>query len=213
MTTPSNSIEWSDSLEKLFKKSAEQFLCLRWTHEASQRWTAKQNTLLTVPVIVLSGLASLGSVGSSNLLPFDRSELLIGFISFTAGILQTVSSYFGFARRAESHRIAALGYEKLYRTIDFQLKAHRHERDPPGSLMKMLKDEADRLNEVSPLLPAWAVKQFREKFPSPENISVPAILNGLEPVEIAIESAPSAFTIPKEPQVKITIKNPHGLVV
>lgn len=211
MTTPSNSIEWSDSLEKLFKKSAEQFLCLRWTHDAAQRWTAKQNTLLTVPVIVLSGLASLGSVGSSNLLPFERSELLIGFISFTAGILQTVSSYFAFARRAESHRIAALGYEKLYRTIDFQLKAHRHERDPPGQIMKMLKDEADRLNEVSPQIPEWAIKQFKIKFPSPEGISVPSILNGLEAVEVALETPSSSFQ-PDSPRVKITIK-PGSLVV
>lgn len=211
MTTPSNSIEWSDSLEKLFKKSAEQFLCLRWTHDAAQRWTARQNTLLTVPVIILSGIASLGSVGSSSLLPFEKSEVLVGLISFTAGTLQTVSSYFGFARRAEAHRIAALSYEKLHRQLDFQLKAHRHERDPPGQLMKMIKDEADRLNEVSPQLPEWAIQQFKTKFPELKEVSVPSILNGLDPVEIAVEVPESAF--PSRPAVKITVGAPSRIAI
>lgn len=176
---------WSDGLERLFKKSAEHFLCLRWAHDTAQRICATRNTYLTIPVIVLSGFAGLGSVGSTNLLPFQGNDIFVGLLSFTAGTLQTISSYFAFAKRAEGHRIAALNYEKLYRHIDFQLKIDRCHRSMPDELIKMLKDEADRLNEVSPQLPSYAIQEFKKRFGDVKDVAIPSLLNGLEPVEVA----------------------------
>ena len=170
------------------------------------------NSYFTIPTIVLSGLAGLGSVGSSQILPFTGASQLIGFLSFTAATLQTISSYYAFARRAESHRIAALSYEKLHRLLTFELSTPRSERTAPDVLMKQLKDEADRLNEVSPQLPAFAIKQFKRSFPDVKDIAIPAILNGLEPIAITRETPPTPFTqdspapsAPPRPPIKITV--------
>ena len=176
-------MEWSDSLEQLFKKTAEQFLSLRWTHDQAARYTGKMNSYLTIPVIVLSGLAGLGSVGSDNLLPFSDSNILVGFISFVAGTLQTISSYYAFAKRAEAHRVAAIQYERIHRMIEFELQIDRKHRTDPASLIQKLKEEADRLNEISPLLPSHSIDIFKKSFPSVE-ISVAPILNGLEPTKL-----------------------------
>jgi hypothetical protein len=194
---------WSDGLEKLFKKSAEHFLCLRWAHDAAQRYCATRNTWLSLPVIMLSGLAGLGSVGSNTLLPFHGSEILVGLISFSAGTLQTISSYFAFAKRAEAHRIAALSYEKLYRMLDFQLKIDRPHRTDPTTLITQLKEEADRLNEVSPQLPNFAIDLFKQKFGDVKDVAIPAILNGLEAVEVA---PPELVVETPEPRIRITLQ-------
>lgn len=184
----SDDIFWTDSLEKLFKKSAEQFLCLRWSHDHAQRYCSSRNTFLTIPVIILSGLAGLGSVGTDNLLPFGGAGVLVGFVSFTAGTLQTIASYFAFAKRSEAHRVAALSYERLHRMIEFELKVDREHRTQPSQLIQKLKDEADRLGEISPQLPTHTILEFKKRFADETLVSVPAILNGLEQTEIAVSS-------------------------
>ena len=198
--------EWSESLEKLFKKQAEHFLCLRYAHDSAQRFCSQANTYLTIPVIILSGLAGLGSVGSESLLPFQNSSILVGFISFTAGTLQTISSYFAFAKRAEGHRVAALSFEKLHRHLEFQLKVDRPHRVPPDELIKVLKEETDRLNEVSPQIPSHTIQEFKKRFPT-VSVAVPTVLNGLEPVELLAPPRPSSpAPSPSEPRVQIRVE-------
>jgi hypothetical protein len=194
------SVAWSESLELLFKKSAEHFLCLRWTHDAAQRWCATRNSWLSIPVIVLSGLAGLGSVGSDSILPFQGAAVVVGFVSWIAGTLQTISAYYEFSRRAEAHRIAALNYEKLHRLIDFELKIDRAHRTPADQLIKQLKEEANRLNEISPQLPTAAIVEFKKAFPhAADDIAVPALLNGLEAVTInTTEAISTPLTHPPE---------------
>ena len=197
------SIEWSKSLEELFKKSAEHFLCLRWTHDAAQRWCATRNSWLSIPVIILSGLAGLGSVGSDSILPFTGATVVVGFVSWIAGTLQTISSYYEFARRAEAHRVAALNYEKLHRSIEFELQVDREHRTPADQLIKQLKEEANRLNEISPQLPEHAIVAFKKAFPNAD-IAVPALLNGLEAVEIRPPATP--LTPVSESRVKVRVE-------
>jgi len=179
------SVEWSDSLELLFKKTAEHFLCLRWSHDNAQRYCQTRNSYLSIPVIILSGLAGMGSVGSANLLPFQNSNILVGFISFVAGTLQTISSFYSFAKRAEAHRVSAISYERLHRMIEFELKIDRDHRTKPADLIDKVKEEADRLNEISPLLPTHSILAFKKAFPSADStLAVPALLNGLSPTEV-----------------------------
>lgn len=193
---------WSQSLEALFKKTAEHFLCLRWSHDNASRYCKTRNSYLSIPVIVLSGLAGLGSVGSENLLPFQNSNLLVGFVSFVAGTLQTISSYYGFAQRAEAHRVAAIQYERLHRMIEFELQIDRSHRTNPTELIKLLKEEADRLNEISPLLPQHSIEAFRKQFPDAETtVGVPSILDGLSPTPVS-----STEHIPT-PKVKVSVIN------
>jgi hypothetical protein len=194
--------DWSESLEQLFKKTAEHFLCLRWSHDNASRYCQTRNSYLSIPVIVLSGLAGLGSVGSENLLPFSNSNILVGFVSFVAGTLQTISSYYAFAKRAEAHRVAAIQYERIHRTLEFELQIDREHRTNPSDLIQKLKEEADRLNEISPLLPSHSILAFKKAFPTIE-IAAPPILNGLEPTKI-LPNAPLAQS-PRSSGVKVSI--------
>ena len=201
-------IHYSESFEKVLKQNGEQFLCLSKAHDAAQRWTATWNTYLTIPTIILSGLSGLGAVGSESLLPFPNSTALIGFVSFTCATLQTISSYFAFASRAANHRNAATQYAKLHSLISLELSLPRGERLPAEKLLEIIKDESARLLESAPQLPAQVKKDFKVEFKDTK-VSVPAILNGLEPIEITITPAktpaPSLTPVPERPVVRLVI--------
>ena len=205
-------IHFSDSFEKVLKTNAEQFACLSKTHEAAQRYTASFNTYLTIPTIILSGLAGLGAVGSESLLPFDGSTTLVGMISFLCATLQTISSYLAFAKRSEAHRGAAIQYTKLHHLITLELSLPRKERMPATKLLDMVKEEAGRLLETAPQLPLAVVKEFQQKFGS-TTVAVPHLLNGLEEVKIADEPLPSLTPRPSPVKVKIIEQKPLSIVV
>jgi hypothetical protein len=195
-------IHYTDTFEKLLKKSAEEFQCLAKAHSDSQRWTASSNTRLSIPVIILSGLAGLGAVGSENLLPFNGAQTLVGMISFVCATLQTISAYFSFAKRSEAHRQATIQYSKLHQLISFELSLPRRERIPAHKLLELLKDEAGRLLETAPQFPLSVVNDFKKAYGSETQVAKPSSLNGLEEVRIVgTDEAPP--TTPASPLTQI----------
>ena len=169
----------------MLAKNGEQFLCLSKAHDSAQRWTANYHTYLTIPTIILSGLSGLGAVGSESLLPFHGSTTLVGLISFTCATLQTISSYFSFSSRAANHRNASTQYAKLSSLISFELSLPRAERMSADKLLALIKDESSRLLESAPQLPATVIREFKIQNKD-ANVSVPAVLNGLEPIDIIV---------------------------
>lgn len=174
---------WSDSLEQLFKREGENFLCLFRVHEDAQRWCASWNTRLTMPAIVLGGLTGLGAVGADQILPFTGSSVLIGFCSFAVTTIQVILDRLKFAGRAEAHRQTALAYSRLHRVITFELSLPDKERLPPSKLMNMIKEESDRLSEIAPVLPTHLITQFKKQF-SESTVHKPPELNGLDEIII-----------------------------
>ena len=60
----------------------------------------------------------------------------------------------------------------------------REERLPPRDLLKYTKDQYDRLQEISPLIPQSIMTLFKSKFSSITNIAVPEETNGLHKIDI-----------------------------
>lgn len=193
-------VEYNDSLELVLSREAEKCSALRLTHDKAQRWAAARNSFIMLPSIILSGLASAGSFGGTGLLPFSGADKLIGFISLTVATINTVGSYYAFSKRAEAHRISALLYGKLHRFLVFQLSIPRSQRMPAPDLLKFVKEEGDRLNEISPQLPTAIVVAFKRDFAG-TTTAVPEILNGLDKVEVVEEEE----KVVEKPKPKITV--------
>lgn len=197
---------WHESLEVIIKKEAERSMALRWAHDESARWCASCNTLLVFPCIILSTLSGAGSVGSATILPFDGAPALVGVISLIVGMLQTVQSFFAFAKRSESHRIASLQYGKIHAHLELQLSLPRAERQTAKELIDWLKGETERLSEIAPQIPAAIKKIFHARFGDTPT-AVPVILNGLEPVTVTDATVAT-------PKTKVTVRlEPKNIVV
>ena len=181
----SSTIHWTDKLEEYFVTTGEKAHCLSWIHKRSEELFSVRRTFIDLPVIVGSGVIAFLNAGSQSM--FDDARLAsisLGVGSLVVGILNTMGTYFGWAKRAEGHRISSIDYAKLYRFISVEMSLPREERMGPKDLLKKVKDDYDRLAEISPLVPSSIIRKFKSQFKKEVNISKPEEANGLHKIEI-----------------------------
>jgi hypothetical protein len=183
--TTDKSIHWTEMLEEYFASTGEKAHCLSWCHKRSEQLYSNRRTWIDLPVIVISGLTGFLSAGSTTL--FDNpqmSSVALGVASLFVSVLNTAGSYYGWAKRAEGHRISAIHYARLYRSISVELSLPREERTSPNDYLKYVKDQYDRLQEISPLLPPEIIAEFQKRFEKDTEISKPEEANGLEKITV-----------------------------
>jgi hypothetical protein len=201
--TSAHQITWTSQLEKIISNEGERALCYSWLHNHAQKRYAKLDTYIALPVIVLSTLAGTGSIASESLFPgFPQAGIVIGGVSLGVGILNTISNYFGWAKRSEAHKIAGSTYSKIYRFIMIELSLPRGERVNPKDLMKMVREDMNRLQETSPQIPDESIRAFNQRFEdtTPE-VSKPEITNGLDPIIPYEQAFPMGSPKPPQPPV------------
>ena len=203
-------ISWHTNLEEYFAATGEKANCLSWCHKRAEELYSKRRTYIDLPVITLSAVTGFLSVGSSTMFEGETksSSIGLGCISLLVSVLNVMGTYFGWAKRAEGHRISSIQYSRLYRSLMVELGLPREERQAPTVLLKHVRDQYDRLQEISPLLPPEIIKVFNDKFHNEKEISKPEELNGLEkitiyPVGITNVSSTNNLTIrtPEETRV------------
>lgn len=189
-TDMATNIHWTDKLEDYFVTTGEKANCLAWIHKKSEELFSMRRTYIDLPVIIGSGVIAFLNAGSQSM--FDDARLAsisLGVGSLVVGILNTMGTYFGWAKRAEGHRISAIDYAKLYRFIAIEMSLPREERMTPKDLLKKVKDDYDRLAEISPLVPPSVIHKFKRRFKKETEISKPEEANGLHKIEVFKPSA------------------------
>ena len=206
-------ISWNSQLETILSDEGERALCFNWLHSKSEKYYSKMSTRINLPVIVLSTLAGAGSIGSASL--FNNSQIaniIIGSISLGVATLNTVESYFGWAKRSESHRIASTTYAKIHRFIQIELALPRSERISAKDMLKVIREQCDRLQETSPQIPDVIIHEFKIKFSKVDDVTKPEITNGLHPIHVHPPDIDSPkiltkFVSPRDDPVKISISD------
>ncbi len=125
--------------------------------------------------------------GIGQSMPIEPGYLGIGVgaLSLGIGLLNTVGTYFGWAKRSEAHRMVGLQYAKIHRSILIELALPRNERTNPNDILKMVRDQMERLQETSPQIPDSIIREFQQKFAeTTPDVSKPEITNGLDPIEV-----------------------------
>lgn len=181
-----SNIQWQERLEKYFCDTGEKAHALSWIHKRAESRFSRLKNYTDLPVIVLGTLNGAMSIGSNSIFSDPKfASIGVGLIALLGAILSTISSFFGWARRAEAHRIASLQYSKLYRSLSVQMSLPRHERMIPSDLLKYSKDAYDRMAEVAPMVPDEVIAEFKSKFGDKKHelISRPEETNGLEHIE------------------------------
>ena len=197
-------IHWNQQLEEILSQEGERALCFAWLHNKSQARVSKYDTNIALPVIVLSTIAGTGSIASQSL--FGNSQaagIVIGLISLSVGVMNTVSNYFGFAKRSEAHKISAMTYGKIHKFIVIELSLPRKERMKAKDMLKIIREQLERLAETSPQIPDPIISMFNEKFHDQKNVSKPEITNGLDPIHVYVENSE---TLTPDARSKIGVK-------
>lgn len=178
-------IHWSNQLEDLIAQEGEKCRGLAWIHQRAEHEAGRKNNMIMLPVIILSTLSGTASVGSAAMFGDQNvSSIIIGLVSISVGILNTVNSYFAYAKRSEAHRIAYLHYSKLFTWVSVELSLPRNERINAEDMLKQLRSEMERLAETTPSPPPHILTLFSLTFKSYTNVSKPAETNGLSKINV-----------------------------
>lgn len=198
-------IHWNQQLEEILSQEGERALCYSWLHNKSQAIVSKYDTNIALPVIVLSTIAGTGSIASQSLFGTSQTAgIVIGLISLTVGVMNTVSNYFGFAKRSEAHKISAMTYAKIHKFIVIELSLPRKERMKAKDMLKIIREQLERLAEISPQISEQIITLFNDKFHDQKNVSKPEITNGLDPIRVYIENSES-FTPDTKSKIEVKI--------
>jgi hypothetical protein len=191
-------VTWNHRLEEYFASTGEKAHCLSILHKQAESIYDRRKVLIDIPVIVGSGVIAFLNAGSSAMFENETriSSIALGVGSLFVGVINTIGSYFQWSKRAEGHRIAAIQYSKLFRFLNVEMSLPRNERMTPKELLKWTKDQYDRLQEISPIIPRELIEKFKKDFDKPEynHISRPEEANGLE--QIIIYGTETAVTSP-----------------
>jgi hypothetical protein len=179
-------VSWNSQLEKIISDEGERCLCYSWLHDRSEKMYSRLHTSITLPSIIMATLAGSASIGTTSLFPNPQvANITIGIITLMVGMLTTISNYFGWAKRSESHRIADITYKKVYKFILIELSLPRSERMTAKDMLKAVRDETQRLEEMSPQVPDMVIRDFKKRFgDSTPEVTKPEITNGLDPIYV-----------------------------
>lgn len=174
------SLSWNDSIENILKSTGERAACYSILHRNAEMHFSKFNNYLALPTSILSTISGALSIGSNSIFGTDpMASVYIGLISLFTGIISTVNNYYGYAKRAENHRLISISYNKLFNFINVELSLKRNERMPPKNMLKIIRLEIERLIETSPAIPKKIIEQFNEKYKDETDIEKPPETNGL----------------------------------
>tara|TARA_Y100000389_G_C17450120_1_gene514208 strand:- start:1641 stop:2495 length:855 start_codon:yes stop_codon:yes gene_type:complete len=158
--------EWNDQHEKILVEWADKAICYRWLHSKSRIKYNNKNTWFTIPVIIMSTLTGTANFAIDRIPDEYKGWYTVGVgsVNILAGILTTIQQFLKISELNESHRISSISWDKFYRNIKLELAKSRDERMPAFQMLKMSKEEFDRLMETSPPISESIIKRFNYTF-------------------------------------------------
>ena len=167
-------VEWTVEHEKILIEWADKAMCYRWLHSKSNSLYHMLNTWYTIPVIVISTLTGTANF-AQNRIPVDYQNyfaMVVGGFNIMAGIITTVQQFLKITQLNEAHRVSSIAWDKFYRNIKIEIAKHPRERIHVNQMIKMCKEEFDRLMETSPIIPDKIIKEFHKSFDSVETFKL-----------------------------------------
>ena len=158
--------EWTVEHENILIEWADKAMCFRWLHSKSNIMFSSLNTWYTIPVIVISTLTGTANFAQDRV-PVEYQNLfsmVVGGFNILAGIITTIQQFLKITQLNEAHRVSSIAWDKFYRNIKIELAKHPDERTDVTHMIKMCKEEFDRLMETSPSIPPKVIKQFNITF-------------------------------------------------
>lgn len=159
-------IEWSSQLEQILVEWADKAICYRWLHSASHINYSFKNRWFTIPVIIMSTLTGTANFAQERV-PLEYQAYFsigVGSINILAGIITTIQQFLKITELNEAHRVASISWDKFYRNIKLEIGKARNERMPAFQMLKISKEEFDRLMETSPSIDKKIIKKFNDTF-------------------------------------------------
>ena len=159
-------IEWTPEHEKILIEWADKAMCYRWLHSKANAMFSSLNAWYTIPVIIISTVTGTANFAQERVPLEYRSYfgMIVGAFNITAGIITTIQQFLKITQLNEAHRVSSIAWDKFYRNIKIELAKHPSERISVTQMIKMSKEEFDRLMETSPNIHDKIISRFKTEF-------------------------------------------------
>jgi len=160
------STDWSQEHEKILIEWADKAMCYRWLHSRANSLYSNLNAWYTIPVIVISTLTGTANFALTRV-PLEYQNYFamgVGAFNILGGIVTTIQQFLKITQLNESHRVSSIAWDKFYRNVKIELAKHPSERMQSIQMLKMCKEEFDRLMETSPVIPDKIISSFKSSF-------------------------------------------------
>ena len=216
-------IPWSEAHENILIEWADKAMCYRWLHTKSHAKFAQANTFFTIPVIIMSTVTGTANFAQDKFPDSIKqyAAMGIGAVNIFAGILTTIAQFLKISELNEAHRVAGIAWDKFYRNTMVELAKSPAERIPVLQMLKIAKEEFDRLMETSPAIPEKVTALFQATFTEGQDLDEIAESElsakqksflALKKPEICDELVSCKQYVYKEPPVEKTTKGLKGAV-
>ena len=177
---------WKEEEENLLRQWADKAQCYQWMHSRGYNVYSRKNALFTIPVIIISTITGTANFAQERFSDNIKNYVVItiGTLSIIAGIITTIYQFLKIAELNEGHRVASLSWGKFYRNIKTELTRHPLDRMPSKELIKISRDEYDRLVELSPFIPLTIIREFNTKFKKNNDLTKPEICDELNTTDV-----------------------------
>ena len=134
--------------------------------------------------IILSTLTGTANFAQDRI-PVDFRPyfvMAIGSLNIIAGIISTIQQFLKINELNEAHRVSAISWDKFYRNIKVEIAKSPSERLDVNHMLKICKEEFDRLMETSPTINNDIIKKFNITFkdnPAFKEVKKPEICDEL----------------------------------
>jgi hypothetical protein len=183
-----NHFSWTPEHEAILIEWADKAMCNRWLHSKSNALYSYLNAWYTIPVIVISTVTGTANFAQERV-PIDYQNyfaMIVGGFNILAGIITTIQQFLKITQLNEAHRVSSISWDKFYRNIKIELAKHPSERTKVFHMIKLCKEEYDRLMETSPSIPENIIREFDSHFQKRnfyEKIIKPEICDSLIPTD------------------------------
>jgi len=166
LTTINQEVEWTVEHEQILIEWADKAMCYRWLHSRSNMLYSTLNAWYTIPVIVISTLTGTANFAQERVpLAYQNYYVMIvGGFNILAGIITTIQQFLKITQLNEAHRVSGIAWDKFYRNIKIEIAKHPKERIHATQMLKLCKEEFDRLMETSPVIPEKIITLFKDSF-------------------------------------------------
>ncbi len=167
----SNDAVWTVEHEAILIEWADKAMCYRWLHSRANMLYSTLNAWYTIPVIIISTLTGTANFAQDRV-PLEYQSyyvMVVGGFNILAGIITTIQQFLKITQLNEAHRVSGIAWDKFYRNVKIELAKHPSERTPVTQMIKLCKEEFDRLMETSPVIPDKIVESFKSHFQNSDN--------------------------------------------
>jgi hypothetical protein len=165
--------DWTVEHEHILAEWADKAMCYRWLHTRSNSLYSNLNAWYTIPCIIISTLAGTANFAQTRV-PVEYQPLftmVVGGINILGGIISTIQQFLKITQLNEAHRVSSISWDKFYRNVKIELTKHPDERIHVSHMLKMSKEEFDRLMETSPVIPDKIIVSFKQSFQKSDEYS------------------------------------------